>query len=205
LASGRVPVLRALLVAGLVACDGGATRNGAERAVDDVRRDTAVAERTPDAAADSATATVAWRAGDTQVAGATSGSALLRAVRSARHDGFDRIVFEFAGELPGYVISYIDPVRQCGSGDAVALAGTAWLSLRFEPAAAHTEEGVATVTERSRSPGLPSVVDLRLICDFEAQVEWVAGVRERLEYRVITLREPARIVVDVRHAKEEGE
>ncbi|MBA2379226.1 MAG: hypothetical protein H0V76_06600, partial [Blastocatellia bacterium] len=51
--------------------------------------------------------------------------ATLREVRSARHETYDRIVFEFAGsEMPTYHIEYIDkPVRACGSGDVVPLAG----------------------------------------------------------------------------------
>ena len=60
-------------------------------------------------------------------------------------------LFEFADELPGYRIEYVDrPVRQCGSGDTVPLLGDAWLSLRFYPANAHTEEGQPTVLERQR-------------------------------------------------------
>jgi hypothetical protein len=122
-------------------------------------------------------------------------------VRSARNEGFDRIVFQFAGAtVPGYSIEYIDrPVRQCGSGDVVPLPGDAWLSVRMEPAQAHDEQGRATVAERSLSPGLPNILALTSVCDFEGQVEWVAGVRSPSGYRVSELRDPARLVVDVRH------
>src|SRR5688572_2350499 len=73
--------------------------------------------------------------------------AVLKAVRTARHEGFDRVVFEFeTAELPGYRIEYIDkPVKQCGSGNVVNLKGDAWLEVRFYPANAHTEEGKPTV------------------------------------------------------------
>jgi hypothetical protein len=193
-----------LLSAAAVSCTSGRDESTGERPVEAVVADTMLAEGAgpgdsvhEDGATDAAGH---WTAGDTFVDGQVSGSALLRGVRSARHDGFDRIVFEFESASPGYRISYIDrPVRQCGSGEVVPLAGDAWLSMRFEPADAHTAEGAPTIMERSRSPALPNVIELKLICDFEAQVEWVAGVHMPMEYRVLTLHDPTRVVVDIRH------
>lgn len=129
------------------------------------------------------------------------GVATLRAVRTAFHDGYDRVVFEFEGErLPGYHIEYIDrPVRQCASGEVVPLAGDAWLRVRMEPAQAHTEAGEPTIAERALTPGLPNLKELKLTCDFEAQVEWVLGLASPNPYRVLELSGPPRLVVDVRH------
>lgn len=127
-------------------------------------------------------------------------TAVLRAVRTARHDGFDRIVFEFEGAVPGYHVEYVDrPVRRCGSGDVVALAGDGWLEIRFTPAAAHTEAGEATVTQRELTPGLPVLRELKATCDFEADVTWVAGLASPNRYRVLELAGPPRFVVDVEH------
>jgi hypothetical protein len=130
-----------------------------------------------------------------------SEAALLTDVRTGRHDGFDRIVFEFAGaELPGYHIEYIDkPVRACGSGNVVQLPGDAWLEVRFEPANAHTEDGRPTATFRELTPKLPAVLELKPTCDFEAQVEWVAGLTSPNRYRVLELRSPTRLVFDIKH------
>ncbi|HEX6124301.1 MAG TPA: hypothetical protein VFZ23_02910 [Pyrinomonadaceae bacterium] len=130
-----------------------------------------------------------------------TGSAILKDVRSARHGTYDRVVFEFEGkELPNYKIEYIDrPVRSCGSGEVVPFAGDAWLSVRFSGANAHTDAGEATVKDRVRSPNLPIVKDLKLICDFEAEVEWVMGVSSPNKYRVMELKSPTRLVVDIRH------
>ncbi|HSJ15663.1 MAG TPA: hypothetical protein VK939_14665, partial [Longimicrobiales bacterium] len=138
--------------------------------------------------------------------GATSGEAgggmaTQRAVRVARNEGYDRIVLELGPDaFPGWHIEYVAaPVRQCGSGDAVRLEGDAWLAVRLEPAQAHDDDGRATVAERALRPQLPTVLELRLICDFEGQVEWVAGVRSPEPYRVLRLREPNRLVIDLRH------
>ena len=130
-----------------------------------------------------------------------SGVAIMSDVRSARHEGYDRVVFEFQGnELPTYHIDYIDkPVRACGSGDVVPFAGDGWLEVQFTDAQAHTPEGNPTIMDRGRSPNHPVVKDLRITCDFEAEVTWVLGVSSPNRYRVMELRDPTRLVVDIKH------
>ncbi len=141
--------------------------------------------------------TAGWTAGLTAKPGAAV--ATLTAVRTASHDGYERIVFEFADSIPGYRIDYLDPpIHQCGSGDVVEMPGGAWLSIRLEPANAHTEEGQPTVTERNRTLAYENLKALRLICDFEAQVEWIAATVAAQPYRTLELRAPARLVVDIR-------
>jgi hypothetical protein len=127
--------------------------------------------------------------------------ALLSDVRAARHEGFDRIVFEFAGgSPPGYHLEYIDkPVRKCGSGDATAIAGDGWLEVRFEPANAHTTAGAPAIAHRDQLVDMVVVKQLQQTCDFEAVVSWVIGVRRPNPYRVLALNDPTRLVVDVRH------
>jgi hypothetical protein len=130
-------------------------------------------------------------------------SVVMAYVRSARHEGYDRVVFEFLGDqLPSYKIEYIDrPVRACGSGDVVPFAGDAWLSVRFTGAQAHAPEGDATIPmkDRTQSPNLPVVKDLKLICDFEGEVEWVMGNASPNRYRVLELSNPTRLVVDIKN------
>jgi hypothetical protein len=130
-----------------------------------------------------------------------TGAVLLRDVRSAVHPTYDRVVFEFEGvQLPSYKVEYIDkPVRSCGSGDVVPLAGDAWLSVLFTGANAHTDAGEPTIKDRTRSPNHTIVKDLKLTCDFEAEVEWVMGVASPNKYRVLELKNPTRLVVDVNH------
>jgi len=128
------------------------------------------------------------------------GVAILSDVRTAKHGNYDRMVFEFLGpDLPTYHIEYVDkPVRSCGSGDVVPLAGDGWLEVRFTDAQAHAQEGDATIKDRQRSPNLPVVKDLKLTCDFEAEVTWVAGVSSPNKYRVIELKNPTRLAVDIK-------
>jgi len=113
------------------------------------------------------------------------------------------VVFEFAEDsVPGYHVEYTTkPVRRCGSGDPVTVAGAAKVVVRFEPAQAHDERGNPTLAERERALGLPAVREMKLVCDFEGQVEWVLGVVAAGPYRVLD--SPGggrgRVVVDIRH------
>src|SRR5881628_3503059 len=126
--------------------------------------------------------------------------ALLRAVETGSGPGYDRVVFEFAGDsVPGYHVEYVTaPVRRCGAGEPVALAGAGRLVVRFEPARGHDEQGNPSPAERERATGLPAVKDMKLVCDFEGQVEWVLGVAAAAPYRVSETTAPARLVVDIR-------
>ena len=129
--------------------------------------------------------------------------AVLTAVRHGvyrdANNAYDRIVFQFAGKLPAYKVEYIDrPVRQCGSGDVVPLPGDAWLSIRFEPANAHDEQGRASVEQRDVVVNGRVLLRLKLICDFEAIVEWIAAVSTPGKFKLLELTDPTRLVVDIR-------
>lgn len=127
-------------------------------------------------------------------------TSILRSVRVARHEGYDRAVWEFSDARPGVHVEYVDdPVRACGSGHPVELAGDGWLEVRFEPAAAHDEAGRSTFDERRLEPALPVVLEVVSTCDFEAVVTWVLAVASPEPYRVTLLEGPPRVAVDVRH------
>lgn len=124
--------------------------------------------------------------------------AILEEVRIGSHPEYDRIVFQFSGTPPKHRIEYIDrPVRACGSGDVVPFPGDAWLSIQFEPANAHTEEGKPSIENRDMTIANRNLKQLKLICDFEAVVEWIAAVGSPGKFKVMELREPTRVVVDV--------
>jgi len=115
-------------------------------------------------------------------------AATLRSVTAASARGYDRVVFELAGDsAPGYRVEYVaGPVRSCGSGDVVSVAGSARLVVHLEPARAHDDQG-NPVPQRDLVPGLPAIREVKLVCDFEGQVEWVLGLRAKQPYRVTEL------------------
>jgi hypothetical protein len=141
-----------------------------------------------------------WTAATVKLERAGLKPVTLRSVREGRNEGFDRVVFEFAGtQVPGYHLEYVDkPVRHCASGDEVPVAGQGFLQVRLTPAQAH-EGGTVTVAERERKPALPVIQELKLTCDFEGEVTWVLGNASPRKFRVMELREPTRLVVDVQH------
>jgi hypothetical protein len=128
--------------------------------------------------------------------------ALLTAVRTGRHEEFERIVIELSDQgtgIPGYHVEYIDkPLIECGSGEQVFPVGDGWLEIRMQPLDAHTQEGQPTVSHRPvRTPGLENVAAIYMTCDFEAMTTLVIAVRSPNDFRVFDLASPRRIVVDI--------
>lgn len=141
-----------------------------------------------------------WTTRTTHVEAPVAGDAVLRAVRAARHEGYDRTVFAFDGPLPGYHVEYVDrPAHACGSGEAVFLDGEAWLLVRFTPARAYTDDGRPTVPHGRTRTDLPVLVETAVTCDFEGEVAFVLGLTSPGGYRLTALTDPARLAVDVRH------
>jgi hypothetical protein len=134
-------------------------------------------------------------------AGTTRG--LLKDVRVAAQGGFDRVVFEFEGALPGYRVATTEaPVHEDGSGDEVDVEGSALLEVRFDNASGVRFEGervveVYTGPDRVRSAGTQVVAEVVELGDFEGTVTWVIGLRTSTGVQVSTLTSPHRLVVDV--------
>ncbi len=131
-----------------------------------------------------------------------SETALLERVAVAGHEGYDRVVFQFRNGLPGYRVEYVDPpLREDGSGNVVNLEGAAFLVVRMEPASGFdlsVPEGKLIYTGPRRIAGDSTTVIRELVRtgDFEAVLTWAVGLEARVPFRVLTLDDPARIVVD---------
>lgn len=138
------------------------------------------------------------------VAATSTETALLTDVRAARHEGYDRVVFEFRNVLPGYDVRYVDrPVRQDASGNVVRVEGAHVLRVRMENAldADLTKEAAPlTYTGPQRfSPGTATVVELVRTGGFEAVLTWAIGLADRVDFRILALTMPPRLVVDLRN------
>jgi hypothetical protein len=126
--------------------------------------------------------------------------ATLVDVRTGVHEGFDRVVFEFVGELPSYDIEWGEaPILADPSGLPIDVSGAAFLRVRFSPAWAHDDAGEATVSALELAPDLPGVVEVTQVGDFEGVVTWVVGLTGELEFEVLELESPFRLVIDVEH------
>ena len=134
---------------------------------------------------------------------ANQGPARLTAIRAAAQQGFDRIVFEFAGNtIPGYSVKFVDEAVNCGSGqDVTAFLGggtapAAILEVDMRPADAHNEQGQATAP-RDLSPGLETIKRAFGTCDFEAVTTYAVALSAEQPFKVSTLNDPARLVIDI--------
>jgi hypothetical protein len=129
----------------------------------------------------------------------------LTAVRAGRHAGFDRVVFELRGTPPGYRIQYVPKVVQDGSGLPVALTGKAFIQVVLSPTSAHLDSGAPSWPGPKRfRTGFPAVRQVAFAGDFEGYVTFGLGISQRSGFRVIELRNPTRIVVDVAHPAQAG-
>ena len=148
-------------------------------------------------------------AGTTPVKGAANGSdiALLDRLAVGRHEGYDRVVFEFKNVLPGYKVSYTtEPLKEDGSGNPVDVKGAAVVVVRMEPASGfdlNTGEGVMTYKGPRRidgsAAGTSVVQELVRTGDFEAVLSWAIGLSDKVDFRVQTATSPPRLIVDFRN------
>ena len=133
--------------------------------------------------------------------------ALLERVAVGRHEGFDRVVFEFRNGLPGYRVEYVQPpLHADGSGERVAVSGSAFVLVTMQPASGfdvETGEGKLVYDGPRRidasKAGASVVKELVRTGDFEAQLGWAVGLDSPVDFRVRTLPQPPRLVVDFRN------
>jgi hypothetical protein len=148
-------------------------------------------------------------AGTNPVEGESSGAeiALLERVAIGRHEGFDRVVFQFRNHVPGYRVEYVEPpLKEDGSGNVVKVEGNAFVVVRMEQASGFdlsTGEGVMVYTGPRRLSGSDAgtsvVREVVRTGDFEAVLTWAVGLEDRVDFRVRTATSPARLIVDFRN------
>jgi hypothetical protein len=137
----------------------------------------------------------------------SASTALLTRVVLGRHEGYDRVVFEFRNAVPGYRIEYVEPpLREDGSGNRVEVEGAAFVLVRMEPASGFdlsVPEGELVYEGPRRLSGADSgttvVREVVRTGDFEAVLSWAVGLSDRVDFRVTRLSGPPRLVVDFRN------
>ncbi|HEU4674740.1 MAG TPA: hypothetical protein VFS29_02040 [Motilibacteraceae bacterium] len=158
----------------------------------------------PSTAAEPTSAFTGGTFGPVVRAGMPTPASLLTGLRVAHHQGYDRVVFELSGAVPGYRVAYVREVLEDPSGQRVGLQGDARLLVTLRGATTDTSfqttEGATPSSytgPRRLLPDLPSVMEVRLVGDFEAVLSAGIGVDHKVPFRVFTLNNPTRVVVDV--------
>src|ERR1700694_1068539 len=125
--------------------------------------------------------------------GTTGASSQLKTIRTAPHDGYDRIVFEFSGQIPSYDLSRQDSATfvRDARGQPVTLDGSVGIKLVFR-----NTDATSGVPADAR-PALTSVKEIAQIGNFERVLSYGIGLASSQCVRVLELSGPARLVVDV--------
>jgi LPXTG-motif cell wall-anchored protein len=127
------------------------------------------------------------------------GSPTLVGLRTGRHAGFDRVVFQLDGPIPSYYsVRYVPVVRLDGSGAPLRLRGAAFLEVVVR-APTHDQDYRPVLTPTRLRPDFPALREVNAPGSFEGQTTAGIGVSSRVGFRVLELTDPTRIVIDLAH------
>ncbi len=124
---------------------------------------------------------------------------VIQDVRAGTHEGYDRVVFEFAGTgTPGYLTGYTAEPLQQASGLPVEVPGNASLEVIIQG----VPMGMMPPNEQLLKPGpqgasAGNVVEVIHGATFEADAQYFIGLDSKRPYNVFVLQDPPRLVVDV--------
>lgn len=135
------------------------------------------------------------------VDGGTAPIANIVDVRVGTHDGYDRLVFEFAQGTPEFSLERAEPPFAAdGSGLPVEVEGEAFLGLTMRGGTRQTDAGTSSYDGPTEfRTGFPVLVHAVEGGDFERQSSWYLGLAADACVRVLLLDEPPRLVIDVEH------
>jgi len=127
--------------------------------------------------------------------GVAGAAATVSSIRTAHHDGYDRLVIDFAtaNSMPQYQLTRqaTSTFVRDASGQPVTLVGSA--GIRAVLRNADISSGVAS----DLKPNLPAIREVAQIGNFERVVSYGVGLATPACFRVLELSGPTRLVVDV--------
>lgn len=124
---------------------------------------------------------------------------LVLSYRVSGHSRFDHLAFIFRGGLPGHEIAYAPRIYADASGLPVPLEGAAFLYIVLRVAHATDAHCRGTAAERTATPRLREILQVKPAGDFEGYVSFGVGLRRRSRYRVFEAQHPDRLIIDVDH------
>jgi hypothetical protein len=122
-------------------------------------------------------------------------------VRVGRHEGYDRVVFEFAQGTPELTLERdTPPFTQDASGEPIDVAGESFLRMTMRGGSKQTDDNTSSYDgPLDFDPDFPALVHLIEGGDFERQSTWYFGLARESCVRVIVLEDPARVAIDIEH------
>ncbi|WP_167202545.1 hypothetical protein [Actinomyces respiraculi] len=144
-----------------------------------------------------------WVSGDSSAEPGEGSALVVSGVRVGAHpeEGYDRVVVELTGPgVPGWNAMWVEQAHTQGKGEPIELAGSHTLVIYGTGATMALAADVPEALDRGARqtvPGGTGLIEADLQLTFEDQYQLTLGT-ETEEYRVFTLTEPTRLVVDVR-------
>jgi hypothetical protein len=131
-------------------------------------------------------------------------------VRVGAHNGYDRIVFEFAppspnpggkSGIPRYEIRTAKPPFSEDPSDMpIQVEGDAFARIVFQGASGYDFNGNATyLGSRRLTPGFGTLAQVVEGGDFEATLTWILGLSRPTCWQIQELHGPDRLVIDFHH------
>lgn len=122
-------------------------------------------------------------------------------VRTGLHEDFDRVVLDLTGDEPvlGWFVGPVDEAVEDPTGFALDVEGETFLQLGVRGIDWTTESPQRYDGDPVAGAGTAVLTEVVFGGLFEGQQQVVLGLREETDYRIFSLSDPARIVVDVRH------
>ncbi len=134
------------------------------------------------------------------LADAAGGTSRITSVRTATHPGYDRLVFEFSGQLPDHTfVQWAPKITRDGSGDTVPAAGNAFLQIGLNGVTGYTKTYGSTFGPLRRSTGNQNLNQVVHAGEHEGMVSFGAATMARTSYTVQKLTKPSRLVIDIRN------
>jgi hypothetical protein len=129
------------------------------------------------------------------VSGGGGGQGRVTAVRAAAQSGYDRFVIQFSGPVPRYEVQAQSGSTfvQDASGAPVTLQGSSGLVVVLR----NTSSAGSYTGPTDLHPNGTVLREARQVGDFEGVVHWALGLSHPACYRVTTLSNPSRLVIDI--------
>jgi hypothetical protein len=128
----------------------------------------------------------------------SSETAYLKNVRVGKNKGFDRIVFEFTGDIPRYQINFVKAADLIATGeDLIKVGGKFFIEVDFQMMPyPEPEDKIADVVLPKGNQKLPIFNEVKEIEWFEGYRSFAIGLNAKKQFRVSQLKNPTRLVID---------
>ena len=142
----------------------------------------------------------AWRTTPTSWSNPRAFAPKVVHLRYAQHRGYDRVVIDVSGRRPGYRTSFTNKLVYDPSGKPIPLAGRYKMYVVLRPAYTYSLKSGKNLYTGPKlvRPGFPSLKGIALAGSFEGVTTFGFTSRHKA-YRIFTLTNPSRVVIDWRH------